>query len=252
MSRPHRTQGRDSIQRNRLPVVLPQCSQCWGPRIARRSRQPAQVSSKLRVSYSWRGWIRTCRHSGDRVPGGLDSRSTGSNRFADSEAPWPPDGGIVSSCRRGQSSGSILPRQGYHFRPSRQGYLGRERPPQGVLSRCKLRNTPAPAPGRKKGGSLPSTSAFPVRARRSRECGRNCMSDNEIGEIGGVSQKASGMELGSFVSLTLPDRARNPSFQRSKPTSCKPARTPDHEACRKDHHGGLTAPDGRRLPTLAS
>ncbi len=74
-----------------------------------------------------------------------------------------------------------------------QGSLGRERPPQGVLRRCKLRHTPVPAPGSKTGGSLPSTSAFPVRARRSRECGRNCMSDKEIGEIGGVSQKASGM-----------------------------------------------------------
>ncbi len=65
--------------------------------------------------------------------------------------------------------------------------------PQGVWRRCKSRNTPAPAPGRKKGGSLPSTSDFPVRARRSREYGRNCMSDKEIGEIECVSQKASAM-----------------------------------------------------------
>ena len=36
-------------------------------------------------------------------------------------------------------------------------------PPQGVLRKCELRSTPAPAPGRKKGGSLPSTSDFPDR-----------------------------------------------------------------------------------------
>ena len=48
-----------------------------------------------------------------------------------------------------------------------RGYFGRERPPQGVLRKCELRSTPAPAPGSKKGGSLPSTSAFPVRAPAS-------------------------------------------------------------------------------------
>ena len=77
--------------------------------------------------------------------------------------------------------------------PSRRDILDGSDPPEGVLRKCKLRRTPAPAPGSKKGGSLPSTSDFPVRARRSRECVRNCMSDKEIGEIGGVSQKASGM-----------------------------------------------------------
>ncbi len=62
-------------------------------------------------------------------------------------------------------------------------------PPQGVWRNCEWRHTPAPAPGSKKGGALPSTSAFPVRARRSRECGRNCMSDKEIGESGFVNRR---------------------------------------------------------------
>ena len=52
-------------------------------------------------------------------------------------------------------------------------------PPQGVWCKCKLRNTPAPAPGSKKGGSLPSTSDFPDRHSESlfsldpRRCGRS-------------------------------------------------------------------------------
>ena len=163
VSRPNRTQGRDSIQRNRLSVVFPQRSQGWGPRIARRSRQPAQVRSKLRDSFSGRGWVRTCRRSGDRSSGRLDSRSAGSNRFSDSEVPWPPDGGTVPSCRSGRSSGSILPRQGCHFWPSRQGLMGRERPSQGALRKCDLRNAAVPDPGSKKGGSLPSTSDLPER-----------------------------------------------------------------------------------------
>ena len=134
VSRPQRTQGRDSIQRNRLSVVFPQRSQCWGPRIARRSRQPAQVRSKLKVPFSGTGWVRSCRRSGDRSSGRLDSRSAGSTGFADSEAPWPLDGGTVPSSRSGHSSGSILPRQGCHFWPSRQGLTGRERPSAAVCN----------------------------------------------------------------------------------------------------------------------
>ena len=38
--------------------------------------------------------------------------------------------------------------------------MGRERPSQGVLRKCKLRRTPAPDSGTEKGGSLPSTSEF--------------------------------------------------------------------------------------------
>ena len=45
-----------------------------------------------------------------------------------------------------------------------QGSMGRERPSQGVLRKCDLRNTAVPDPGTEKGGSLPSTSDFPVRA----------------------------------------------------------------------------------------
>ena len=52
VARPHRTQGRVSIQRNRVSVVFPQRSQFWGPRSARRPRHSAQVRSKLRVSFS--------------------------------------------------------------------------------------------------------------------------------------------------------------------------------------------------------
>ena len=47
--------------------------------------------------------------------------------------------------------------------------------------------------GQQKRGVAPVHLRFPRAARRSRECVRNCMSDKEIGEIGGVSQKASGM-----------------------------------------------------------
>ena len=65
----------------------------------------------------------------------------------------------------GDAHASHLARHGCHLWPSRQGYFGRERPPQGVLRRCELRNAPVPAPGGKKGGSLPSTSDFPVRHR---------------------------------------------------------------------------------------
>ena len=43
-----------------------------------------------------------------------------------------------------------------------------------------------------------------------------------------------------------------PPFQQSESTSRKPARTPDHETCREDDHGGSTEGTGRRLPTLAS
>ena len=42
--------------------------------------------------------------------------------------------------------------------------MGRERPSQGVLRKCELRNAAVPDPGTKKGGSLPSTSDFPVLA----------------------------------------------------------------------------------------
>ena len=37
----HATQGRDSIQRQTVSVTSPQRPQCWSPRIACRSRQPA-------------------------------------------------------------------------------------------------------------------------------------------------------------------------------------------------------------------
>ena len=47
VSRPHRAQGRDSIQRQRVSVTSPQCSQCCSPGPTRKSRQPAQVRSKL-------------------------------------------------------------------------------------------------------------------------------------------------------------------------------------------------------------
>ena len=43
--------------------------------------------------------------------------------------------------------------------------MRRERPSQGVLRKCELRNTTVPDPGSKKGGSLPSTSDFPDRHR---------------------------------------------------------------------------------------
>ena len=78
-------------------------------------------------------------------------------------------------------------------RPSRQGLMGRERPSQGVLRKCELRNATVPDPGSKKGGSLPSTSDFPVRARRTREYGCNCLSEKEIGEIARVSRKVPAM-----------------------------------------------------------
>ena len=48
-----------------------------------------------------------------------------------------------------------------------QGYLGRERPLQGVLRKCKLRNTPAPAPGSKKGGRSRPPPFSPCGRRRS-------------------------------------------------------------------------------------
>ncbi len=51
--------------------------------------------------------------------------------------------------------------------PSRRDNLNGSDPPEGVLRKCELRSTPAPAPGSKKGGSLPSTSVFPVRAPAS-------------------------------------------------------------------------------------
>ena len=46
-----------------------------------------------------------------------------------------------------------------------QGSLGRERPSQGVLRKCDLRNAAVPDSGSKKGGSLPSTSDLPDRHR---------------------------------------------------------------------------------------
>ena len=49
------------------------------------------------------------------------------------------------------------------YGPSRRDNLDGSAPPEGVLRKCKLRRTPEPAPGSKKGGSLPSTSVFPVR-----------------------------------------------------------------------------------------
>ena len=52
-----------------------------------------------------------------------------------------------------------------------KGYFGRERPPQGVLRKCKLRHTPAPAPGRKKGGVAPVHLHFPRAATRWPEMG---------------------------------------------------------------------------------
>ena len=78
--------------------------------------------------------------------------------------------------------------------------------------------------------------------------GRNCLSDKEIGEIARVSQQVPAeCKSAPIVSLTLPDRAWNPTFQRSESTSRKPARTPDYEACREDDHGGSTEQSGRRL-----
>ena len=94
--------------------------------------------------------------------------------------------GIVSRPGKGIKSGA--PDHRYHagheencegpfhmvfILPSRQGLMGRERPSQGVLRKCEWRNTPAPAPGSKKGGSLPSTSIFPVRPPGGRKWGRN-------------------------------------------------------------------------------
>ncbi len=166
---------------------------------------PATVHSKfMRVAETQ---SRRFHRSGNSLTGSSDSRSPDSGKRGARGASPPPASCESPAVPCGDQGCSYIPSC-----PSREGYFGRERPPQGVLRRCKLRHTPAPAPGRKKGGSLPSTSAFPVRARRSRECGRNCMSDKEIGKIGGVSQKASGMELGSIVSLTLPDRHRTPLF----------------------------------------
>ena len=36
------------------------------------ARDAVQVGSKLRDSFSWPGWDRTCHRSGDRGSGGLD------------------------------------------------------------------------------------------------------------------------------------------------------------------------------------
>ena len=150
----------------------------------------------------------------------------------------------------GDAHASHLARYECHFVAFPTGIFWKGATPQGVLRRCKLRNTPAPAPGRKKGGSLPSTSAFPVRARRSRECGRNCMSDKEIKEIGGVSQKASGMELASFVSLTLPDRHRTLLFSgQDRPPGSRLERQIPKPAGRTTTADQRSRPDARgRLP----
>ena len=51
--------------------------------------------------------------------------------------------------------------------------------------------------------------------------------------------------------MCTPRSARNLTFQRSKSTSRKLARTPDHETCQEDDRGGSTEETGRRLPTLA-
>ena len=49
-----------------------------------------------------------------------------------------------------------------------QGSMGRERPPQGVLRKCELRNSPVPDPGTKKGGA-PVHLRFPRAALRTRD-----------------------------------------------------------------------------------
>ena len=59
-----------------------------------------------------------------------------------------------------------------------------------MLRKCELRNAPVPDPGSKKGGSLPSTSDFPVRAPGVRGSGRNHKQENEIGEFACVRWKA--------------------------------------------------------------
>ena len=70
-----------------------------------------------------------------------------------------------------------------------QGLMGRERPSQGVLRQCKLRHTPTPDSGSKKGGA-PVHLHFPRAGAGVRGSGRNYKQEKEIGEITCVTWKA--------------------------------------------------------------
>lgn len=49
------------------------------------ARNAVEVRSKLRDSFSWLGWVRTCHRSADSGSSGLDNYSAGGYRLADSE-----------------------------------------------------------------------------------------------------------------------------------------------------------------------
>ncbi len=106
-------------------------------------------------------------------------------------------------------------------------------------------------PGGKKGGSLPSTSAFPVRHRRAarRSVTRT---GTQVREMSPCTSKSPHCAHDPRCLMCTPRSARNPTFQRPESTSRKPARTPFREACREDDHGGSTEPTGCRLLPLAS
>ena len=127
-----------------------------------------------------------------------------------------------------------------------QGYFGRERPPQGVWRRCKLRHTPAPAPGRKRGGVAPVHLRFPRAAPPSREAIRNPNGDSRLEKSRRARRRALIVHMPRVVSCALPDRHGTPLFSGQDRPSRKSARTPYHEACREDDHGGGDEKQGQK------
>ena len=68
-----------------------------------------------------------------------------------------------------------------------QGYLGRERPSQGVLRKCELRNATVHDTGR---GGAPVHLRLPRAGAGVRGSGRNHKQEREIGEFACVRWKA--------------------------------------------------------------
>ena len=130
------------------------------PRI---SRHPAPVRSKLMRVAETRPRRHNC--SGSSLSGSSDSRSPDSGKRGGRS--------LSTACFLRVSSRSSW-MSGVLMRPISPvtgvisglpaGIIETGAPPQGVLRQCECRKTPAPDPGSKKGGALPSTSVFPVRA----------------------------------------------------------------------------------------
>ena len=202
VSRPQRPQGRDSIQRSRLSVIFPQRSQCWGPRTARRSRQAAQIRSKLRDSISWPGWVRNCRRSGGIGSGGLGRLMKGPFQVADPRAHQ-----ALSCHTTGVISGL----------PARDIWDGSDPPRRGHASAHQPAPT-VPIREAKKGGRSRPPPISPIGTAESR-------SEPQLQRGQQVREKCPCTSKGLFRAhapscpMCAPRSARNAFFQRSKPAS---------------------------------